>query len=86
MREDIDKMHAYRDAIGQVTGTDFQRILKSAIVLFPSPADPAYHTHAFYTSLPPRHRRSAALTQRRKNRIRSAGIPRGMRFENEEGD
>ena len=52
MREDIDKMHAYRDAIGQVTGTDFQRILKSAIVLFPSPANPAYHTHAFYTSLP----------------------------------
>ncbi len=51
MRQDIDKMHAYRDAIGQVTATDFQRILKSAIVLFPGPADPAYHAHAFYTSL-----------------------------------
>ena len=52
MREDIDKMHAYRDAIGQVTATAFQRILKSAIVLFPAPADPAYRTHAFCTSLP----------------------------------
>ena len=52
MREDIDKMHAYRDAIGQVTATAFQRVLKSAIVLFPAPADPAYHAHAFYTSLP----------------------------------
>ena len=50
-REDIDKMHAYRDAIGQVTDTDFQRILKSAIVLFPAQVDPAYQTHAFYTSL-----------------------------------
>ena len=51
MREDIDKMHAYRDAIGQVTDTDFQRILKSAVVLFPAQVDPAYQTHAFYTSL-----------------------------------
>lgn len=51
MREDIDKMHAYRDAIGQVIDTDFQRILKSAVVLFPAQVDPAYQTHAFYTSL-----------------------------------
>ena len=51
MREDIDKMHAYRDAIGQVTDTNFQRILKSAVVLFPAQVDPAYQTHAFYTSL-----------------------------------
>ena len=51
MREDIDKMHAYRDAIGQVTDTDFQRILKSAVVLFPAQVDSAYQTHAFYTSL-----------------------------------
>ncbi|MYC12773.1 MAG: DUF2357 domain-containing protein [Gemmatimonadetes bacterium] len=51
MREDIDKMHAYRDAIGQVIDTDFQRILKSAVVLFPAQVDSAYQTHAFYTSL-----------------------------------
>lgn len=51
MRGDIDKMHAYRDAIGQVIDTDFQRILKSAVVLFPAQLDPAYQTHAFYTSL-----------------------------------
>ena len=51
MREDIDKMHAYRDAIGQVIDTDFQRILKSAVVLFPAQIDPAYQIHAFYTSL-----------------------------------
>ena len=47
LREDIDKMHAYRDAIGQVIDTDFQRILKSAVVLFPAQVDSAYQTHAF---------------------------------------
>ena len=52
MREDIDKMHAYRDAIGQVTPNNFQRTLQSAIVLFPAPSDPTYQTHPFYTSLP----------------------------------
>ena len=39
------------DAIGQVIDTDFQRILKSAVVLFPAQIDSAYQTHAFYTSL-----------------------------------
>ncbi len=52
LREDIDKMHAYRDAVGQVVQDNFKRILKSAIVLFPAPAQPAYCTHTFYKSLP----------------------------------
>ena len=52
LREDIDKMHAYRDAVGQVIQNDFQRILKSAIVLFPAPTHPTYQTHPFYQSLP----------------------------------
>jgi len=52
LREDIDKMHAYRDAVGQVVQDHFTRILKSAIVLFPAADQPAYSTHAFYKSLP----------------------------------
>ena len=52
LREDIDKMHAYRDAIGQVTSNDFQRTLQSAIVLFPAPTNPAYESHPFHMSLP----------------------------------
>jgi predicted component of viral defense system (DUF524 family) len=52
LREDIDKMHAYRDAVGQVMPDDFQRTLKSAIVLFPAPTHTAYQTHPFYKSLP----------------------------------
>ena len=52
MREDIDKMHAYRDAVGQVIQGDFQRTLKSAIVLFPAPLTTLYQTHPFYQSLP----------------------------------
>lgn len=52
LREDIDKMHAYRDAVGQVIQDDFQRLLKSAIVLFPAPNNNTYHKHTFYKSLP----------------------------------
>lgn len=50
-REDIDKMHAYRDAVGQVSAEGFQRVLQHAVVLFPAPADPRYRTHRFYASL-----------------------------------
>lgn len=52
LRDDIDKMHAYRDAIGQVLPTGFERTLQSAIVLFPAPHDPAYRDHPFCKSLP----------------------------------
>ena len=52
LREDIDKMHAYRDAIGQVLPTGFERALQSAIALFPAPFEPAYLTHPFFKSLP----------------------------------
>lgn len=52
LREDIDKMHAYRDAVGQVIQDDFQRTLKSAIVFFPAENNIPYQTHAFFKSLP----------------------------------
>ena len=51
LSEDIDKMHAYRDAIGQVTPKRFTRTLQSAIVLFPAPSDKRYRSHRFYKSL-----------------------------------
>ena len=51
LAEDIDRMHAYRDAIGQLTPNAFTRILQSAIVLYPAPLDTRYHTHPFYKSL-----------------------------------
>ncbi len=50
-REDIDKMHAYRDAIGEVSPRGFERTLQGAVVLFPSPPDARYHAHRFYKSL-----------------------------------
>ena len=52
LREDIDKMHAYRDAVGQVIQDNFQRTLKSAIVFFPAENNIPYQTHAFFKSLP----------------------------------
>ena len=52
LRDDIDKMHAYRDAIGQIVSQTFERTLKSAVVLFPAPKETAYHQHPFYKSLP----------------------------------
>ena len=52
LRDDIDKMHAYRDAIGQVSPAGFERTLRSAIVLYPAPEDARYHSHRFYRSLP----------------------------------
>ena len=52
LRDDIDKMHAYRDAIGQVSPAGFERTLRSAVVLYPAPQDPRYHSHRFYRSLP----------------------------------
>lgn len=51
LREDIDKMHAYRDAVGQVVENTFQRTLQTAIVLFPAPFQHAYTSHTFYKSL-----------------------------------
>jgi predicted component of viral defense system (DUF524 family) len=52
LRDDIDKMHAYRDAIGQIVSQTFERTLKSAVVLFPAPWEATYHHHPFYKSLP----------------------------------
>ena len=49
--DDVSTMHRYRDAIVERDGDHYQRLVKSACVLFPWSDSTGYATHAFARSL-----------------------------------